>query len=123
MLQETIQTVSEPQTVEKAIKFGAIGMNIVIMGLAAFLAVGSFALKSIKTSVATTVWIKANYWRFTIGSFMILALAILLVVSPAISMALGDLGFNADQSPFAIGFAIGLLIVGATAEPSKNPEG
>lgn len=123
MFQETITTVQDPATVEKAINFGAVAMNILVMSLGSFVIIAVFALKSVKTPVATLVWVKENSVRFIIGLTLMVALAVLLVVSPDVSNLFQAIGFNVDKSPLALGISIGLLMIGATSEPSKNPEG
>jgi len=122
MFQE-IATQSDPETLEKAVTFGAVGYNFILMMLIVSAVLAAYALKSIKTSVATIVWVKANWLRFVIGAFLTFVLAILLEVSPNVTLILQMIGFNVDHSPAALACAIGLLIIGATSEPSKNPEG
>lgn len=123
MFQETITTVQDQATVEKAISAGAIALNILIMSLGSFVITAVYAIKSYKTPVATRIWIRENALRFGIGLFLMVALAVLLVVSPDISGLFQAIGFNVDKSPLALGISIGLLLIGATSEPSKNPEG
>lgn len=117
------QVTQDPANVEKAISFGAIALNILIMSLGSFVIMAVYALKSSRTPVATITWIKANSLRFIIGLFLMVALAVLLVVSPDISGLFQAIGFNVDKSPLALGMSIGLLMIGVTSEPSKNPEG
>lgn len=123
MWQEIIETTNQPETVDKAIKFGAIGMNIVVMALASFVVMAVYALKSKNTPIATVVWLKANGVRFGIGFTLMIALAVLLVVSPDIGALFNAIGFNVDKSPMALGMTVGLLMLGITSEPSKKPEG
>lgn len=123
MFQEIISTTQDPATVEKALNFGAVAMNILVMTLGSFVIIAVFALKASKTPVATLVWVRENAARFVIGFTLMVALAVLLVVSPDISNLFQAIGFNVDKSPLALGISIGLLMIGATSEPSKNPEG
>ena len=123
MFQETIAVTQDAATVEKAINFGAVAMNILVMTLGSFVIIAVYALKSVKTPVATIVWVRENMARFIIGLTRMVALAVLLVVSPDISNLFQAIGFNVDKSPLALGISIGLLMIGATSEPSKNPEG
>jgi hypothetical protein len=118
-----METTQAVETVDNAIKFGAIALNAMVMILASIVVLAVFAIKSAKTSVATWVWLRENAVRFGIGAFLMIALAALMVVAPDVSLLLQTIGFNVDKNPLALGIAIGLLLVGATSEPSKNPEG
>lgn len=123
MFQETVITAQDSENIAKAISFGAIGLNVLIMSLGSCVIMAVYALKSIKTPVATKTWVKENALRFVIGLFLMVALAVLLVVSPDVASIFTAIGFNVDKSPLALGISIGLLMIGATSEPSKNPEG
>lgn len=123
MFQETLTLSQDSDTVEKAINFGAIAMNTLTISLTAAVMVAVFALKSWNTDVTTGPWIKANSLRFGVAGFVVVALSTLMVVSPNISDLFHAIGFDVSKSPIALGISIGLLLVGATAEPSKKPEG
>ena len=121
MFQEAL--VQNPEIIEKAINFGAVGMNLLVMSLGAVIVMGLYVLRTQNTPVATPVWIRQNAWRFVVGSVLLVALAITLVVSPDVSAVMELIGFSVEKSTFALGAAIGLLIIGVTTEPSKHPEG
>jgi hypothetical protein len=119
----TVTTGEDAQTVNQAIQFGAIAFNILLMLLVEGAIVTAFALKSIKTPVSAKDWFSANWFRFLLGIVLSCILAVLVVVAPDIGAVLQTIGFNIDKSPIALGLTIGLILVGATAEPSENPEG
>lgn len=116
-------TTEDTQTVNQAVQFGAIAYNVFIMLLVELAILGGFALKSLKTQVATSEWLHSNWFRFMLGLALSAVLATLIVVVPDVSTVLQTIGFNVDKSPLALGLAIGLTLVGATAEPSTAPEG
>jgi hypothetical protein len=118
-----VTTTEDVQTVDQAIKFGAIAFNIFIMLLVEGAILTAFALKSFNTPVSAREWILANWFRFVLGVVLSAILATLVIAVPDISTVLQTIGFNVDKSPIALGVTIGLLLIGATAEPSKHPEG
>lgn len=123
LFQETVITAQDAEAVEKAINFGAIGFNILIITITVGLLLLAYALRSYQTDISALDWIKTNKFRWAIGFLMIVGVSILLVLTPDINIMLAALGFNPDKSPVAIGIAITLLLIGATSQPTKVPKG
>lgn len=123
MYQETLTVTQDPEIVEKAINFGAIGLNIVIMTLTCMVALTVYALKSHNTAISTLDWIRTNKFRWVLGFLVIVALSVLMVLTPDVNVLLSAIGFNPDKSPIGLGIALTVLLIGATSEPTKVPKG
>jgi len=97
--------------------------NFMAMSVAAFISIIVYILKTLKTDVATTVWLKTNWVRFVLGVCLLWLLSALISLVPDATVVLSQIGFAVDKTPAALGLVVGLLIIGATSEPSKSPEG
>lgn len=125
LLQETASTIiqNSDSDIGKALDFGAIGFNIIIMMLTVAILLGAYSLRSYNSEVAALEWVKSNKFRWFVGLVMIFGLSALMVITPDINIALTAIGFNTEKSPVALGVAITLLLIGATSEPTKVPKG
>jgi hypothetical protein len=102
------------------INYAAIINNIVVITVTVGLVLAVYALKTLKTSVATSTWLMTNWLRFAVGLVVIAAISALIVVSPNASALFGALGFNADQSPIALGLSVAGLLIGSTSAPAEG---
>lgn len=126
LFQETITTTQDPETVDKAIGFGAFLSNLGLMCLGIALVISGYAFKTKDTPVATIPWIRNNMRRFIACGVFIVTLAIAMVAVPdQLANALAMIAIDAKNAaaPFLFGLVLALTLITVTSEPSKNPEG
>jgi hypothetical protein len=102
------------------INYAAIAGNIMTITITVIVVLALYAVKTLKTNVATGTWLATNAARFGIGFIVVLGISVLLQVSPDAAQLVGLLGFNADQSPAGIGIALAGLLIGVTSEPTEG---
>ncbi len=88
------------------------------MSLTLLLVILLYTIRVLVASIDTVTWYKTNALRLTFAFITVWVLAATLVISPEISSMLGSFGFNAEQSPAAMAFVIGGILIGVTSSPA-----
>lgn len=126
LLQEIIQTMQDPETVDKAISLGAFLSNFGLMILGFVVLISGYAFRTKNTPVATIPWFKTNKVRFIAGFVFMISLSIAMTAVPdQVAAALAWIAVDSKNAaaPFLFGLGLAFTLITVTSEPSKNPEG
>lgn len=104
----------------EAINYLAIANNILVITITTAVMLAIYALRTLKTGASTGAWLITNAPRFAVGFVVIFGISTLIEVSPNVSALFGALGFNADQSPVALGLSVAGILIGSTSEPAEG---